>query len=211
MIDLFGFPIGNYKINPNNYDKEKIITDIIHNYEIDSNRNSWDKVSHIHQQTADEGNDKFREIDYSSLLPLYDEKIREYLSNFKFKRDYRYTFKIANYTCSGKEQFMNKHIHSGCVFSAVHYIKFKKGEHIGTKFHNRHSHIDYITTLSDQFTKIKDTNDIANSWALRSWTFETEEDDICFSPATLMHSVPKQESDNLRMTIAVNIDIHEKE
>ena len=32
MIDLFGFPVGNYKINPNDYDKEKIISDIIHNY-----------------------------------------------------------------------------------------------------------------------------------------------------------------------------------
>ena len=43
MNYLFGFPVGIYKINPNNYDKEKIVSDIIDNYKIDANRNNWNK------------------------------------------------------------------------------------------------------------------------------------------------------------------------
>ena len=52
-------------------------------------------------------------------------------------------------------------------------------------------------------------NDITNSWAMKAWTFGVEEDDICFSPAKLMHSVSQPKGDDLRITIVMNIDIEE--
>ena len=209
MNYLFGFPVGIYKINPNNYDKEKIVSDIIDNYKIDANRNNWDKSSNIHHELEDGNNDNFRKINYSSLLPLYDEKVKEYLNNFGVTKDYHYKFEIVNYTCSSSGQYMKRHIHSDCVFSAVHYIKFNKEEHRGTTFHNRHPHVDFIPSFKQKFYEIKDTNDVANSWTTRNWTFDVEEDDICFSPAKLMHSVSQPKGDDLRITIVMNIHIEE--
>ena len=86
MNYLFGFPVDIYKINPNNYNKEKIVSDIIDNYKIDPNRNNWDNSSNvhnssnIHHELDDKGNVKFKKIDYSSLIPLYNEKIKEYVN-----------------------------------------------------------------------------------------------------------------------------------
>ena len=215
MNYLFGFPVGIYKINPNNYDKEKIVSDIIDNYKIDPNRNNWDNYSNvhnssnIHHELNDKGNVKFKKINYSSLIPLYNEKIKEYLSNFKVIKDYHYKFEIVNYTCSGSGQYMKRHMHDDCAFSAVHYIKFNREEHMGTTFHNLLPHIDFIPSFKQKFDEIKDLSDIRNSWATRAWTFDVEEDDICFSPAKLMHSVSPPKGDDLRITIVMNIDIEE--
>ena len=209
MNYLFGFPVGIYKINPSNYNKEKIVSDIIDNYKIDSNRNNWNKSSNIPHELDDRNNDNFKKINYSSLLPLYDEKIKEYLNNFKIIEDYHYKFEIVNYTCSSSGQYMKKHMHNDCAFTAVHYIKFNKEEHRGTTFHNRHPHVDFIPSFKQKFYEIKDMNDIANSWAMKAWTFGVEEDDICFSPAKLMHSVSQPKGDDLRITIVMNIDIEE--
>ena len=59
MNYLFGFPVGIYKINPSNYNKEKIVSDIIDNYKINANRNNWNKSSNIHQEFDDRNNDNF--------------------------------------------------------------------------------------------------------------------------------------------------------
>ena len=210
MNYLFGFPVGVYKIDSNDYDKEKIVSDIIYNYNIDVNRNKWDDFSNLHHQYGDNDNDKFIKINYSKLFPLYDEKVRKYLNNFKFKKDFHYKFKIVNYTCAGKGQYMKKHIHPGCAFSGVHYIKFNEKEHMGTTFHNRHPHIEFIPELNNKFGKIKNVNDIAQSWTMKDWTFDVEEDCICFSPSALMHSVSQPKGNDLRITIAINIDIVEE-
>ena len=209
MNYLFGFPVDIYKINPNNYNKEKIVSDIIDNYKIDANRNNWNKSSNIHQEFDDRNNDNFKKINYSSLVPLYNEKIKEYLSNFKVIKDYHYKFEIVNYTCSSSGQYMKRHMHDDCAFSAVHYIKFNREEHMGTTFHNTNPHIDFIPSFKQKFDEIKDLSDIANSWAMNSWTFDIEEDDFCFSPAKLMHSVSQSKGDDLRITIVMNIDIEE--
>ena len=211
MNYLFGFPVGIYKIDHNNYDKEKIVSDIIDNYKVDPTRNKWDNGwSKIHHELDDKGNDNFKKIKYSSLVPLYNEKIKEYLSNFKVIEDYNYKFKIVNYTCSSSGQYMQRHIHTECAFSAVHYVKFNKKEHMGTTFHNRNSYVDFLPTLREKFYEIKSTNDITNSWAMENWTFDVEEDEICFSPAILQHSVSQPKGDDLRITIAMNIDVLEE-
>ena len=138
-----------------------------------------------------------------------DEKIKEYLNNFRVTKDYHYKFEIVNYTCSSSGQYMKKHMHNDCAFTAVHYIKFNKEEHRGTTFHNKHPHVDFIPSFKQKFYEMKDMNDITNSWAMKAWTFGVEEDDICFSPAKLMHSVSQPKGDDLRITIVMNIDIEE--
>ena len=105
---------------------------------------------------------------------------------------------------------MQRHIHTECAFSAVHYVKFNKKEHMGTTFHNRNSYVDFLPTLREKFYEIKSTNDITNSWAMENWTFDVEEDEICFSPAILQHSVSQPKGDDLRITIAMNIDVLEE-
>ena len=105
---------------------------------------------------------------------------------------------------------MQRHIHTKCAFNAVHYVKFNKKEHMGTTFHNRNSYVDFLPNLREKFYEIKSANDITNSWAMENWTFNVEEDEICFSPAVLQHSVSQPKGDDLRITIAMNIDISEE-
>ena len=79
-------------------------------------------------------------------------------------------------------------------------------KHKRTTFHNRHPYIDYMELFEKdkKFNSIKDS-DISNSWI--DWTFDVDEDDICFSPSSLMHSVSQVKSDDLE-TIIINVDIY---
>ena len=46
--------------------------------------------------------------------------------------------------------------------------------------------------------------------AVKGISFNVEEDEICFSPAILQHSVSQPKGDDLRITIAMNIDVLEE-
>ena len=80
---LFGFPIIKQSINKNLYDKEKIVSDILYNYNINANRNNWDSeevkygrpTSNLHHSYGDLNNNDFIEIDYSRLIPVYDKMV----------------------------------------------------------------------------------------------------------------------------------------
>ena len=71
MDRLFGFPIVKYKIKPFEYKKDQLTSTILHNYNIDKERNTWDTHSYLHQNIADEYNPKFKVPDCSSLEPIY--------------------------------------------------------------------------------------------------------------------------------------------
>jgi len=71
MKYLFGVPFYKYNIKT----PTSILDDIQYNYEIDSNRNSWDNKSYLHSEThhsnSDKGNRKFKEINYKPIMPEY--------------------------------------------------------------------------------------------------------------------------------------------
>ena len=205
MFNLFGLPIKMFTINPDDFDKTKLVGDILDNYKISKTRNKWDTKSNIHHENLDQNNNNFKKLDYSKLLPIYDKFVYQYLNQFSWKNNFSFIYEISNYTCMGKGQFMKKHLH-GSDFTAVHYVKFNE-KHESTKFYNPNPSIEYLSRVSPDLTKNLDESHILNSWAFEDWSFHVEEDCIYFAPSSLVHSVPQQQTDDLRITIILNINV----
>ena len=53
---LFGIPFYVWKINPKEYDKDKILNTIKENYKLDPNRNEWSRQSNLHHANKDFAN-----------------------------------------------------------------------------------------------------------------------------------------------------------
>ena len=73
---IFGFPVFIENINNRLYKKKEIIKDIEYNYNKDKTRNNWEssdtvKKSNLHHAYNDWNNVNFKNIDFTSLVPLY--------------------------------------------------------------------------------------------------------------------------------------------
>ena len=216
---LFGFPIIKQPIDKNLYDKEKIVSDILYNYNLDNSRNNWDSeqakygrpTSNLHHSYGDQNNNNFRKIDYSKLIPLYNEKVTNALNQLYFKQKINFRYTIENYTCVKENNSMREHVHLGCDFTGVHYLKFNKDEHFPTNFINTHKHSNYTSKLLPTLNNELDTSSTENSWMCENYSINTDEDDLVITPAIVEHSIPYHEKCNdHRITIAINIHIEKQ-
>jgi hypothetical protein len=208
MIPLFGFPIHITNINEKLFEKNQIISDIEYNYGLNKNRNLWDTDSNLHHSYNDENNNSYKKINYNSLIPLYNNEIKKYIDNFKFKEKVTYKFNVVNYTCTTKSQYMKSHYHNDSDFTAVHYLKYNQGYHKPTFFENTNSYVDFLPYLRPNLKNLLDPTDLKNSWILKNYYFNVKENDIVISPAFLFHNVPAQnETDETRITVVLNITI----
>lgn len=209
---LFGFPYYIGKISQTDYEKEKIIKDIEKNYHIDKNRNKWDNHSNLHHLHDDYRNDNFTKIDFSSLKPIYEKHIYNFLNSIPSQKKFHYHWNIINYTCFGKGQFMAKHSHLPASFSAVHYVKLNSKSHKGTCYYNPVSwncvlgQLKPLNILKDAFS----TKDVINSWLHSTWEIGVQEDDFVITPGILEHGVITSTSDEIRMAIVLNIELNEE-
>jgi hypothetical protein len=210
LNNLFGVPVYVTKISAESYNKKEIVDNIEDNYKIDPNRNKWkNQGSYLHHSINDWENKNFKSVNFSHLFSIYEKKITEFFLLFQSKKNFQYNWKIANYTCMGKGQSMAKHMHSECDFSAVHYIKFDPKKHFPTKYYSPliwGEFIDAHLAVNDLKDPL-DLDDVSNSWLSGAWSFNINEDDFVISPALLSHSVPVSTSDDLRMTIVLNISV----
>lgn len=207
---LYGLPIYLEKIDPKTYQKNKILSQIKKNYSISHERNNWSKNSHlktdIHHSILDDENKKFNKINYYNLVNEYKKIIDNFFKKTNLKNSFNFKYNIVNYTCSNQNSFMIPHIHGDCSFSLVHYISFDKKQHIPTIFKSPY----YFSNLLPNNEKLKNIFDCKfeeNSWLDKEWIFDTEEDDIVIFPAILEHYVRNLNSEKLRITISVNINI----
>jgi hypothetical protein len=208
MIPLFGFPVYIANINEQLFEKNQIISDIEHNYNLNKNRNLWDNESNLHHSYNDENNDLYKKINYDSLIPLYDNEIKKYVDNFKYKEKIIYKFSVVNYTCTTKSQYMKSHYHNDSDFTAVHYLKYNQNYHKPTFFENTNSYINFLPYLRPNLKNLLDTTDLKNSWISKNYHFDVKENDMIISPSFLFHNVPAQsETDETRITIVLNITI----
>ena len=210
---LYGLPIYVEKLNPEIYQKDKIISQIKDNYKISNIRNNWSKNSFIktdiHHSLEDEENKNFNKINYYDLSGKYEKIIYNFFKKLYLKSNLNYKYNIVNYTCSKHNSFMMPHIHGNCDFSLVHYINFDEKQHVPTIFNNPF----YFSNLLPNRKKLVDIFDgkiEENSWIHKEWVFKTEEDDVVIFPAILEHYVRNLDSKKLRITISVNIEINYK-
>ena len=208
---LFGFPVHKIRINPNSYDKDKIVNDIKENYEIDNNRNEWG-TSNLHHTYGDWDNEKFININYNKLKKVYHKIFEDFFHNdFKSLQPFNYQWNIVNYTAIKTGQHMQSHTHPTYDFSCTHYINFNPEKHSSIRFVNLSSMGLYGKEIMKSKFDIADNRDISNSYLHGGWHYPLIEDDMVIFPASLHHEVPKQEeTDELRICIVTNIKLYEK-
>ena len=212
MIDkIFGLPIYIENIDPNSYDRKKIIRDIEFNYKKDKHRNKWAKdfeKSNLHHDNGDQNNLKFKKINYNKLIPIYVEVFKTFFNNLNLKKSLKFKFNIVNYTCMTSSQFMKEHYHPETDFTAVHYIKFDKTVHKSTLFENCNIFSSYCHSLQPNLKNVLDEKNINNSWFCKNYWMDINENDICITPGLLFHSVPSQpETNKTRITIVSHINV----
>lgn len=208
-ITLFGYNVWQRRVDPSLYNKQDIVDVINDNVNIDPERNHWNGGGKLHHSYNDIDNPKFKEPDYSSLLPVYSKLLDEYIKETKLHG--LFNFHITNYTViKGQDQYMS--IHDHCLedeIVAVHYLSYDPTCHYPLIFHNENPDFKWL-----KYQKIKDRilpNSCEHSQYFTTWTPEIKEDDIIFFPSNLSHSVhPSKDhvyldTNKNRICIATNI------
>ena len=206
--NLFGFPVHKIRIDPDSYDKDKIVSDIKENYEIDNNRNEWGS-SNLHHAYGNWENEKFIAINYDKLKQIYQKTFEDFFKNtFNNSKPFNYHWNIVNYTAIKTGQYMKIHIHDDYDFSCTHYIKFNPKKHSSIQFVNLSPMGLYGKNITNSAFEIGNRQDISNSYLQGSWNYSLSEDDMLIFPGSLHHEVPKQEeTDELRICVVTNIKL----
>lgn len=219
---LFASPIYKIKIDPNSYDKEKIINDIKYNKNLSGSRCDEHQTlgggHDIHHSYQDFDNENFKNINYKKLETVYVEVFDKFFSEEiyttdpspdKKKKSFDYQFMIVNYSCMTEGQSMPVHAHISSDFSTIHYLNFDKKEHVPTCFYNPSCYTEFLQNLQPDLTKILSNNQ-ENSYLWHFYHMPVEEDDMLIFPGPLKHEVfrqPPTKTKEPRIMISSNISI----
>jgi hypothetical protein len=210
MLFLFGSPLYKSKVNQDFFKKKELIELLANNYNLGSNRNNWDDRSFLHHTFNDDNNSKFKTIDNKikvSLCKAYQPLIENFFKTY-LKKEVKYKFNIVNFTCMSQNQFMIDHAHPGCEFSAVHYLKFNEQLHKPTVYVNPSNWAQFRQFIfSKGWLNALDSTSLDHSWMFEHFHLNIKEDDFVITPGVLKHFVPPCLTDELRMTVVVNIHI----
>lgn len=224
--NLFSLPIHQIKIDPNLYDKEKILSDIEYNKSLQNSRNATHQkigryTSDIHHSYKDFDNEDFRIINYEKLIEVYQKVFTDFFDNqLTTVQHFEWKFYIVNYSAMTEGQWLPSHGHLGSdnsysgqmttAFACIHYLNFKK-EHSPTTFENPANFAEFTQITQPELLGILNANDSENSYLHETWEVSAEEDSMIIFPAALKHEVkvqrPTKES---RITISTNIEIRRK-
>ena len=211
MKYIFGFPYYIYKIDPKSYDKDKIDADILNNYYINPVRNKWDDKSYMDakllHRKSDRGNPHCRESNYTKLMRQYKMLFTSFLNDLDMP-DAQADFTITNYTAMKRGQYMRKHNHIGdCDFTCVHYFRYNPDAHPSPPFYNPNNGANSIRYLRpNHYNKLNITKP-EHSFRLPYFQLPAVEDEVHIMPSEVEHEVPPFVSDELRVTIVVNLSI----
>ena len=218
---FFVFPIYKIRVDPNSYDKEKILNDIEYNKSLKNKRNDAHQAighhSNIHHSYNDFNNEDFRIINYEKLIEVYQKVFTDFFDNqLTTVQKFEWKFDIVNYSAMTEGQWLSSHSHLGYVshsghmttaFACIHYLNFKK-EHSSTTFENPAKFAEFIQITQPELLGILDKSVPENSYLCETWEVPTGEDGMIIFPAALKHEVklqgPTKES---RITISTNIEI----
>ena len=211
--NLFSCPIYKIRIDPNSYDKEKILKDIKYNKNLKNIRNDAHQVignqkqTNIHHSYQDHYNENFRIINYEKLSDAYLEIFKEFFekeiinsSSFSWK------FEIVNYSAISEGQYLLSHDHIPTSdFASIHYLNFKD-DHNFTSFNNPATGVPYLNYIQRELMDVLDFSALDNSYFWRHFEFSVEEDDMIIFPSALVHEVLAQKpTKEPRITISANM------
>jgi len=208
FFKICGLPILQAKIDPNSYDKQKLINTFEKNYKKQKIRQKLSFSSfetNIHHSLNDEENKMFEKPDYSKLIPNYQKPLMEYAKKVNLLPKTKMQLYVVNYTCNKHKSFMEPHIHMECEFSMIHYVKFDEKQHAPTTFLNPYESWEWWSkSLQDKI----DLKKITQAWVYTDFVFPTQEDDVIIFPSMFRHFVNNKESDSPRITISSNVTLN---
>jgi hypothetical protein len=188
-----------YKTKLNYTKKDSLVKDITRRYEISPILKPLGWSDNVHSSFYYEKNSN--DFLYSrsgiplDLVDYLNEKIN--FLNFDENLHNLGKFHVSEiwYNAYKENQYQHPHRHHNfedgnkVMFSAIWYLKFNPLEHTATRFYNPNF----------DFEKMK-------NFSTFSYIPPVEENDLIIFPSIIKHDVPKQTSNNLRITIAFNID-----
>ena len=212
--NLFSCPIYKIRIDPNSYDKEKIINDIKYNKSLKNTRNEphqyigAPRASDIHHSYKDFGNPNFKIINYEKLITEYQEIFTKFFNKeISPIKGYDFKFTIVNYSAITQGQWLPKHNHIDSDFATIHYLNFKNG-HSVTNFNNPANFLPFLSHIRPGMVNMIKNRSSSNSYFYDFFEFLIEEDDMFIFPGALTHEVPVQgPTKEPRITISTNIRI----
>jgi len=211
--DLFATRVYKTNIDPTSYDKEHIVKTMIDNYNIQPQRNTWDKISRLHHAYDDWENEQFQKVNTDSLYPVYDSVIKQIIDSIKFNHQISYKWSIANLAINSK--FMREHDHfyinqeGQSLFSCVHYIKFNKEVHPQTTFINPLP-LSYFSANVHKVNSILNSRHVPNSTYFGTWDMDASENDFIAFPSYLKHLVYDSHQDEIkdnRIVAVINVEL----
>lgn len=93
------------------------------------------------------------------------------------------------------------HDHSPGHFSAVHYIKYNAEEHLPTIFINPYRQ----ASISNKPDFNSNIDQVPQTWVAQSF-IKVKEGDLLIFPSFLEHKVPRQKTDEIRVTLSFNFN-----
>jgi len=217
FYNIFSCPVWKTKITKQDYDKDLILNEMLHNFKKDPKRNTWDDVmntsfkSNWHHSNNDESNSNFLPVSYeqSGLTKCMDSKIREFMSYLSLISDVNYFFQITNYTVSTEGYYLTSHGHGKDSFSSVLFLQFDKLNHPPTYFNNPYTAADQTRCLQKDLYESFDNKNPFFSYMQDTWAVDVKEDDYIIFPGHIKHEVPPVgKSDKERITISCNIKVY---
>lgn len=200
---LFEVPMYKLKASRHNEIKSWMLTNVYPEYE----KLGPNEVSRNIYSSYFPGAPK---LDVNLFSELYAKDINNFLDKAGFSKFHAWTTKLNFwYNLSKKGAYQEVHDHLGgpipISYAAIHYVVFDKTEHVSTVFYNPLESVlkTLQPTTKDQFKP----NDFQGLQKI----LNVEEGDIIIFPSYVPHSVMTQLSDKLRVTVAFNISVYEKE
>ena len=209
---VFSCPIYKIRIDPDSYDKEKILNDIKYNKSLKNTRNTSQNNFgdvNIHHSYQDFDNPNFKTINYEKLTVAYSETFNEFFDKKIYTtKDFKYAFEIINYLAATEGQNLTSHNHiSTDDFAVVHYLNFKD-DHTPTLFHNPATFAPFLRYMRPDLVDALDSSAGDNQYMWEHFAWKVKEDDMVIFPSAINHEIKAQgPTKEPRITIATNIKI----
>lgn len=148
-------------------------------------------------------------INWSPAIKVYKKYIDIFLTEYFQSKDVSYEISGEPwYTAYGKNQSANTHEHLPDHFSVVHFIKFNPEVHHPISFVNSNNEaIKLFVTYNPQLRKLINFDRSNMGYYHPRFTPNILEGDIVIFPGQLEHLVEKSSSEEIRITVAMNINI----
>ena len=139
------------------------------------------------------------DIEWDKIMHGYSDNIRDLAQVLGIKGRPAVTEMWLNAYKTNQNQEV--HDHSPGHFSAVHYVKYNNEEHLPTIFINPYRQ----AAIPNKPDFHSDIDQVPQTWVAQSYV-RVKEGDLLIFPSFFEHKVPRQKTDEMRVTLSFNFN-----